>query len=73
MRAKFERGPTVVSKKGSLKFISRFFEIPAANHLNMCHEHHEVVIDTMYVFLTDLYLHVFIHDNNISNSLIFLF
>ena len=24
MRAKFGRGPTVVSKKGSLKFISRF-------------------------------------------------
>ena len=24
MRARFGRGPTVVSKKGSLKFISRF-------------------------------------------------
>ena len=25
MRAKFGRGPTVVSKKGSLKFISRYY------------------------------------------------
>ena len=34
MRAKFGRGQTVVSKKGSLKFISRFVLSYVANGLN---------------------------------------
>ena len=33
MRAKFGRGPTVVSKKGSLKFMSRLFTVIALRGL----------------------------------------